>query len=284
MYRFHTKENIYVTEIALKVQDITRAIGFYTNILGFKILEEKEEEVILTVDGSTPIIRLISSKDIIPKIPRRTGLYHFAILLPDNIQLGLFLKHIRDKAYPIIGGSNHGVSEAIYLEDPDDNGIEIYADLPSDLWRRNNDKIEMVTLPLDYNTLIEKTGDAQWKGMPSNAIIGHIHLHVADLEESKKFYIDGMGLDLVMEMPNSAVFLSSAGYHHHIAFNIWNGKGAEALPDNSVGMKYYTVKLPNEETRHDIVNNLENLGYNVFMESDNIFVKDPSNNLIKLLV
>lgn len=230
------------------------------------------------------MISLISSGDFIPKPSRRTGLYHLAILLPDSIQLGLLLKHIRDRAYSITGGSNHGVSEAIYLEDLDDNGIEIYADLPSNLWGKDKDKIDMVTLPLDYNTLIEKTGDLQWKGMPSNAIIGHIHLHVADLEESKEFYVDGMGLDLVMEMPNSAVFLSSAGYHHHIAFNIWNGKDAQPLPDNSVGMKYYVISFPNKETRDNIINNLESLGYGVFTENDNMFIKDPSDNVIKLMV
>lgn len=282
MFKFHSRNNVHVTQIALRVQDLNKSEKFYKDILGFKVLETKENEIILTADGKEPIIVLTSHRDIILKPPRRTGLYHFAILLPDSIQLGLFLKHIKDKGYPIMGGSNHGVSVAIYLEDIDSNGIEVYADIDSNLWERKEDSIQMVTLPLDYDRLIKDTGDLQWEGMPSDTVMGHIHLHVADIEEAKKFYIEGIGMDLITEIGASAVFTSSAGYHHHIAFNIWNGKGARPLPENSAGMKYYVLKFPNKKAIEITIDKLSSLGYPSFTKNDGIFIKDPSGNLIKL--
>lgn len=284
MSRFHTREIIHPTEIVLKIEDIDRSKEFYQRIMGFKILEDKGKEVILTADGSTPIITLIQPNEVIPKLPRRTGLYHFAILLPDRIQLGLFLKQISERGYPIIGGSNHGVSEAIYLEDPDDNGIEVYADTNVKTWKWEQDRINMTTLPLDYKEIVADTGDLKWQGTPKNTIIGHIHLHVADLNEAKRFYIDGLGFDLVMDIPNSALFLSSGGYHHHLGLNIWNGKGARPLPDNSTGMKYYNIRFSSEEIRRNKINRLKELNYEVFEEETGIFIKDPSNNLIKLVI
>lgn len=282
MSKFHIKPNIFVTDIVLKVEDIKRSTEFYKNIMGFKVLKEMEKEVAFTVDGITPILTIMQPIDVIPKVQRRTGLYHFAILLPDSIQLGLFLKNIRSTRYPITGGSNHGVSEAVYLQDPDDNGIEVYADTSTDIWRGADNEITMVTEPLDYDRLIASTGEKQWEGAPICTIIGHIHLNVADLDEAKRFYIDGLGFDLVTEMRRSAVFVSSGGYHHHIGFNIWNGRGAEPLPENSVGMKYFTLIFPDDSARQSRINHLRESGYEVVENNKEIFTIDTSKNLIKL--
>ncbi len=284
MSKFHNKDNIFINQIQLKVLDIEKSMKFYTDIMGFKVLSRKEKEVSLTADGINPMITIIEPDNIIQKLPRRTGLYHFALLLPSRFHLGLFLKHLRDVEYPIIGGSHHGVSEAIYLEDPDENGIEVYRDIDSKEWRRNGNQVNMVTDPLDYNSIILGTGEEKWDGIPKETIIGHIHLHVGDLDKAKRFYCDGLGFDLVMKMASSALFISSGGYHHHIGLNIWNGKNAPALPDNAVGMKYYTLVFPDIDTRENIINNLKDLGYEVIEENKGIFTKDPSNNLIKLIV
>lgn len=284
MSRYHEKPSIFVNQIVLKVLDIEKSIKFYTEIMGFKILGRKEKEVILTADGINPMITIIEPDNVIPKLPRRTGIYHFALLLPSRFHLGLFLKHIRDLGYPTIGGSNHGVSEAIYLEDPDDNGIEVYRDIDSKEWKQNGNQVNMVNEPLDYKGIIEEAGQENWNGIPQETIIGHIHLHVGDLDEAKRFYCDGLGLDLVMKMANSALFISSGGYHHHIGLNIWNGKNAPSLPDNAAGMKYYTLVFPDIETRENTINNLKDLGYKVIKEKEDIFIKDPSDNLIKLVV
>src|SRR5690554_2420981 len=204
MKRFHKKPNRFVTQVTLRVQDLEKSSGFYKHIMGFNILEEKEDVVVLTVDELTPILTLIQPKSPKPKIPRRTGLYHFALLLPNRIQLGLFLKNLRENNYPIIGGSNHGVSEAIYLQDPDNNGIEVYADMDVSSWQWKDKEIEMVTEPLDYGSLLAETHDNIWTGMSKETIIGHIHLPVGDLDSAKRFYVEGMGFDVVMEISGSA--------------------------------------------------------------------------------
>lgn len=281
MSRYHNKPNVYVTEIVLKVEDIKRSLQFYRNIIGLNILGQEDKEVILTADGVRPLVTLVQPENVIPKLPRRTGLYHFAILLPNRIDLGLFLKNIKDMEYPLIGGSNHGVSEAIYLEDPDGNGIEVYVDTSESNWDRDGDKVNMVTEALDYMGLLKATGDKEWKGMPPETIIGHIHLHVADLEESLKFY-EALGFKLVQNMRNSAYFVSTGGYHHHIGFNIWNGRGAAPLPENSAGMKYYTIKFPSEELLKEALKNLKSQNYEFTEEENSIFVYDPSHNLIQI--
>ncbi|MBS4539602.1 VOC family protein [Clostridium sp. D2Q-11] len=284
MKKFHNNKNKYVTQIVLKVEDLERSLEFYKDIMGFKILKETEEEATLSTDGVNPLVILKEPKDIRRKIEKRTGLYHFALLLPSRSQLGLFLKNIQEKDHPIIGGSNHGVSEAIYLQDPDDNGIEVYSDVDSSKWEWRNNKVEMTTNPLDYNDLLAEAENDTWEGMPKDTIIGHIHLHVGDLSKSREFYMDGLGFDLVQEMGNSALFLSSGGYHHHIAINTWNGVGAEPLPENSAGMEYYSIQFPNEKSRNDAIDRLKELEYPVMKEGDHLYTKDPSENLIKLVI
>lgn len=281
MSNFHKKPNIYVTEIVLRVENLNRSVEFYKTIMGFKVLVEKDKEVILTADGTKPIVTLIQPRDIIPKIPRRTGLYHFAVLLPDRLQLGLFLKNIREHKYPLVGGSNHGVSEAIYLEDPDQNGIEVYTDTPEDRWKPDGENIDMVTEILDYDSLLESTGDKQWNKAPNDTIIGHIHLHVADLDEAYKFY-KALGFEITQKIKNHAYFISTGGYHHHIGLNIWNGKGAAPLPKNSAGMEYYTIAFPDKGILDKALNDLRTLGFEIVEDEDSIFIHDPSNNLIKL--
>ena len=283
MSNFHSKPNKFVNHIVLKVEDIDRSKEFYKNIMGFKVLRESTKEIIFTVDGSTAFITIIQPDNVISKLPRRTGLYHFAILLPSRLDLGLFLKQIKNVNYPIIGGSNHGVSEAVYLQDPDDNGIEIYADTNISTWKWKDKNVEMTNKRLDIDGLLDATGDRNWDGMPSNTIIGHIHLHVADLIDSEKFYREGLGFDLVSSIANQAIFLSSGGYHHHIAVNIWNGKGSPPPASNSVGMKYYSIVFSSIEERQKIIDGLKGLGYLVVRENEDIFTEDPSGNRIKLL-
>ncbi len=282
MSKFHGNENIYPKEIVLKVADLEKSEDFYTNIMGFKILEKNKQGISLTANGKDPIISLISPQNPLPTKRDRTGLYHFAILLPSSHDLGLFLKHIGRIGYPIQGGSDHGVSQAIYLEDIDKIGIEVYSDTHIDKWEREGDKINMTTLPLNNKDLIDNSGDAIWEGMPRDTILGHIHLKVADIKEAKRFYIEGLGMDLISEIGSSAVFTSSGGYHHHIAFNIWSGRGLDALEDNRLGMKSYSLTFPNEDILENTIARLGELGYKVSKSDDMIFVEDPSKNLIAL--
>ncbi|RCW52380.1 VOC family protein [Halanaerobium sp. ST460_2HS_T2] len=282
MKNFHDKPNKYVDQISLRVRDLEESLEFYTEIMGFKILEEKKNKVRLSVNNSTPIVTLVYSEDIIEKIPNRTGLYHYAMLMPKRYQLGTFLKNLREKNYDITGGADHGVSEAIYIKDPDGNGIEIYSDYKSSEWPQSNGQIEMITDPLDYKELLSETGDKKWNGMPEKAKIGHIHLHVSDLEKSEKFYVQGLGFNIIQKLGGSALFLSTGGYHHHIGLNTWNGVGAAPLPENAAGMEYYTIKFPDQESRSESIENLKQLGYQVREEDNDIFTEDPAANSIKL--
>lgn len=284
MSKYHMSPNIYVNEIMLKVVDIKKSKEFYTNIMGFKILKEDEKRVVFSADGKNPIVTIVEPENPIPKPPRRTGLYHFAILLPSRKDLGLLLNHFKENNYPIVGGAYHGVSEAVYLQDVDNNGIEVYRDLDDSLWDRENGEIRMVTEPLNYKEIMELAEGEKWHGIPEGTIIGHIHLHVSDLDEAKRFYCDGLGFNLITSMGDSAIFLSSGGYHHHIGLNTWQGKGALPLPENSAGMKYFSLVFPNEEIRGEKIKNLRELGYEVIENAEGIFVKDSSENLIKLAV
>ena len=284
MLNFHEKPNQFINHIVLKVQDIARSKEFYKRIIGFSVLKENNMEVTLTVDGSTPLITLIQPEDIIPKLPRKTGLYHFAILLPNRLDLGLSLKNIRDNNYPLMGGSNHGVSEAIYLEDPDANGIEIYTDTDTSTWVWEATHVHMTNKTLDVKGLLDEAGDRNSDGLPSNTKIGHIHLHVSDLIQSEKFYKQGLGYNLVSTIPNQVLFFASGGYHHHIAINIWNGKGSSPLAENSAGMKYYSIVFPDMKERQKTIDNLNKLGYKVIKENNDFLTEDPSGNKIKLII
>ncbi len=283
MSNYHERPNIFVTDVVLRVQDLNKSTEFYKNIMGFSILKEEDSKVIFTVDGKNPIVTITRPKDIGPKIPRRTGLYHIAVLLPNRFELGLFLKNIRDKGYPIVGGAHHGVSEAIYLEDPDENGIEVYSDTEESTWDRHDYSVNMVTEKLDYNELLDNTRGQIWKGAPKGTIIGHIHLHVRDLDESFKFY-NTMGFELTQASRHSAYFISTGRYHHHIGMNIWNGRGSAPLPENAAGMEYYALRFPNEEVRCEKIRLLKDAGYEVVETGEGTFVKDPSSNSIKLTI
>ncbi|NLW22861.1 MAG: VOC family protein [Tissierellia bacterium] len=284
MSKFHESPNKYVNHVVLKVSNIEKSIEFYENILGFKSINRENKKVEISADGINPILTLEEPENVKPKELRRTGLYHFALLMPSRKELGKILKHIRDLNYPLIGASHHGISEAIYLQDIDDNGIEIYADTPVSSWQWRDDQLDMPTRRLDLESIIEEGKGEEFKSIHPKTIIGHIHLHVADLEEAERFYVDGLGFNVVSKIPRQAIFTSTGGYHHHIAFNVWNGIGIPAPSKDSVGMKYYSIKLPDEKERLKTVDNLVRLGYEVNSQAGNIITFDPSENEIHLVI
>lgn len=281
---FHKSPNKYVTEIALKIENLDHALKFYRDIMGFKVLNLDKDKATLTADGINPIITLEQPQDVKPKELRRTGLYHYALLLPNKKELGKLIKHLREIKYPLVGAAHHGVSQAIYLQDLDDNGIEVYVDTPYTTWSWNKDTVDMVTEPLNLNKLIEEAKDEDWIEMPKETIIGHIHLHVSNLEEAERFYVEGLGFDVVARMPKQATFTSTGRYHHHIAFNIWNGTNIPAPSKNSIGMKYFSIKFPDEKSRQETVGNLIKLGYDIKQQGRIFITEDPSHNEIHLIV
>jgi catechol 2,3-dioxygenase len=279
---FHCKPNTFVGHVKVKVENLERSLSFYQEVIGFKILEQSKTSATLTTDGKTSVLSIEQPENIIPKRSRTTGLYHFALLVPTRADLGKILKHFIQIGYPLQGASDHLVSEALYLADPDGNGIEIYSDRDPSTWVWNNDEVEMATLPLDAESLLEEGQADEWNGLPAGTVIGHIHLHVSELEKTEQFYIKGLGFKVVFRYGNQALFISTGNYHHHIGLNTWNGVGAPKPPSNSVGLESFHLILPNEEKRNNMVNQLKSIGASVTEEKGSFVTIDPSGNRIYL--
>lgn len=271
----------YVGEVNLNVTDLDKSLPFYQHVIGFNILEQTDMKTVLTADGKTPLLTLVQPSDPLPKEERTTGLFHFAILLPSRADLSSFLRHIA-KAGDRLGASDHLVSEALYLNDPDGNGIEVYHDRPSSEWNWAEGQVSMSTEPLDADSLLAES-DQEWAGLPEETVMGHIHLHVSNLKSTEEFYVGGLGFQVVTYYPG-ALFTSTGGYHHHIGLNIWNGKNVPAPAENSAGLNWYSLIFPDKESREEKVKNLEHAGISIQQENDAYIVRDPSENEIHLLL
>lgn len=280
---YHAKPHIYVGEVHLLVEDLSRSIQFYQDMIGFQILSRSERLAVFTTDGQTPILTVEQPVGVLPKEPRKTGLYHFAILLPNRMELGKFLQHMIEKGYPLQGASDHDVSEAIYLADPDGNGIEVYRDRPDDTWVWEKNQVMMSTKPLDVNGVLAEARGASWSGLPADTVIGHIHLHVSELQKTQDFY-NCLGFEVVLRYGSQALFISSGKYHHHIGLNTWNGVGVPAPSRNSVGIKYFTLIYPTQQERDKAIQHLLEMDVEVEEKQGFVVTRDPSGTAIHLLV
>jgi catechol 2,3-dioxygenase len=280
---YHSYPNTFVAEVNLKIADIERSLAFYQEVIGFQILERTEKKAKLTANGKTALLSIEQPENVIAKPQQSTGLYHFALLLPERSDLGRVLQHFI-KNNVRIGAGDHLVSEALYLNDPDGNGIEIYSDRPSSSWNWNNNAVEMTTDPIDAQGILEAGKGEAWEGLPPGTVMGHIHLQVAELHKIEEFYVKGLGFDVVARYGPQALFISTGKYHHHIGLNTWAGIGVPAPPENSIGLNWYSLVLPNEETRNKTITNLEKIGASVVEENGHYTTADPSGNRIRLLV
>lgn len=278
---YNTNSPSRVKEVNLIVSDVDKLTTFYQQVIGFDILKEEQNKVILTADGKTPLLVLEEVENSVEKPIGTTGLYHFAILLPDHSSLGTMLLHLSETEYLMQGASNHKYSDALYLADPDGNGIEIYADLPPANWERDKEGgYSGGSYPIDFENLL-KQASPSWNGLPENTRIGHMHLQTSELEITEQFYVDGLGFDITSK-GNGSLFLSKDHYHHHIALNIWSGTGLPAPPDNSRGLKKFTINFTQEEL-DKAKTQLKRLDF-PFEEKDSyILVKDPSGNTIEIV-
>lgn len=281
---FHSKQSKFVGHVNLKVENLERSLQYYREIIGFDILEQTSKTAKLTTDGKTSILSLEQPENVIPKQGRTTGLYHFALLLPEKIDLANIVFHLSEKAVRF-GSSDHLVSEALYLHDPDGNEIEIYIDRDPSEWSWNGEEVAMAVDPLDFERLlVNRVPGKSWEGLPEGTLMGHVHLHVSELEKTEEFYVKGLGFDVVNRYGRQALFLSTGKYHHHIGVNTWNGVGAPKPPENSVGMESFTLILPNEEAIKETVDNLQKIGVSVTEEDGRRITYDPSGIRIELAV
>ena len=279
---FIINPSLKIDHVHLKVSNLKESINFYQSILGFRVLKDKSTSstAFLTAFSSSVAIDNINTtlssenkEKISPllvlteidkdnddntrfkNIKKEAGLYHFAILLPERKFLAAFLRHIQENLDQRFyeGVADHAVSESIYIHDLDFNGIEVYRDRPSSEWKWNGEKVHMVTEPLDIQDLFNQNPYERWSGLPPATTIGHVHLHVSNLNRSKEFYHNIFGLYHTASFPG-ALFFAADHYHHHIATNTWLGTNiAQANNNNNSkpGLAYYAVRLPNNKKEID---------------------------------
>ena len=220
--------------VRLIVRDLPRVAQFYRDVLGLTPIEADTGRVLLG-NGRAPLVELVARPDAAPRSPREAGLFHTAFLLPDRADLGRWLAHAAATGVRLHGASDHLVSEAVYLADPEGNGIEIYADRNPDRWTDAQGNIRMDTVPLDLDSLLRAAEGTTWRGFPGGGRVGHVHLQVGDIAAAQDFYAGILGFDIASRLP-SALFCGAGGYHHQLAGNVWNSRGAGMRPADAAGL------------------------------------------------
>ena len=273
--------------VRLQVADLTRSLEWYRRVLGLEPLDresfDREPRVAHLGPPGTgaPLVELREAPGAAP-VPRRgrLGLYHYAILLPDRPALGRFLRHLSEIGERA-GMSDHFVSEAVYLTDPDGLGIEVYADRPRGAWRQEDRQLTMTTIPLDVEALLRAAGGERWSGMPSGTVLGHVHLFVADLERAAAFYHAGLGLDKTVWSYPGALFLSAGGYHHHLGINTW-ATGAVPAGLDEARLLEWEVVVPSFRDAADTIASIAAAGGAVEPSADGGVARDPWGTAVRV--
>jgi catechol 2,3-dioxygenase len=282
MTRTPLPDGSQVSDVTLTVADLGRSTSFYEQVLGLETIAREGPEVSLGA-GDRTIVRLVHD----PKAEPARGtarLYHFAILFPSRADLARALLRLVATRWPIDGASDHLVSDAIYLADPERNGIELYRDRPRSEWPFANGQLQMATLPLDVPKLLrEAPGDGS-QGAPAGTTLGHIHLHVNDIDKAERFYRDVVGLDLMARYGDSASFLSAGGYHHHVAVNVWGTEGAGPAVSGALGLRWYRITVPDPMALVALEQRLASAGVAFQREDGATRFRDPAGHTLVVAV
>jgi catechol 2,3-dioxygenase len=235
---FASRTPLHIGAIGLKVRDLAHLTGFYRDALGLAVLEHGNDRATLGA-GGVPLVELEHQPDAKPDDPRTAGLYHTAFLMPTRADLARWILHVARNKVPLTGASDHAVSEAFYLDDPEGNGIEVYSDRPSETWEWTGNDLKITTDPLDIDDILrEVPPTAAYPGAPDGLRIGHVHLRVGDVARAETFYRDALGLD-VTRRRHGASFMSSGRYHHHLAGNVWHSAGAGRRDESRAGLSWF---------------------------------------------
>ena len=233
----------HIGQVSLTVRDLDRSLAFYRDVLGFVEAKRDGRTSLLAPDGGRVLIELHERTDAVPKPRRSSGLYHFAILVPSRPALGRSLRRLAGQQWPMTGAADHLVSEALYFDDPDGLGSEIYRDRPRASWRTVNGELAMSTDPLDLQALHDEPGaETPWRGLEARTTMGHVHLHVPHLDTAQAFYCGRIGFEPIVRRYPGALFVAAGGYHHHLGLNTWAGVGAPPPPENAVGLRGFTIE------------------------------------------
>jgi len=280
---YRLPESTHLGRVRLQVANLDRSVAFYEKTLGMRVIRREADSVDLGAHGDDrEIVHLRQLKGARP-VPRRglLGLYHFAILLPDRASLGRFVAHLTELEVHV-GMSDHFVSEAIYLSDPDGLGIEVYADRPRDAWRYDERQLYMTTNPLDVSDLVKAAGGQRWTGMPAGTVLGHVHLYVDDIAKAEAFYHEALGFDKVVWSYPGALFMSAGGYHHHLGTNTW-ARGAPPATDADARLLEWEIVVPTKKNAEEAARHVESAGYPVREENGEWVLTDPWGTSLRLV-
>jgi len=269
--------------VHLTVADLDRSIAYYEWALGLRAGERQDGRVALSAGGEDLLV--LYEQPGARSARGYCGLYHFALLLPERVDLARWLAHAARERVPLVGLSDHYVSEAIYLSDPDDHGIEVYWDRPREVWEGAVAE-RLTTVALDTRSLLGELEDgagAVFDGLPAGTVMGHVHLRVADIPSTIAFYRDVLGFALMASLGTSAAFLSAGGYHHHLGANTWESAGAPPAPADAATLRRATVVLPDAAARDRVAEQARAAGFEVVAVDDGgVLVRDPSGNPVVL--
>jgi catechol 2,3-dioxygenase len=271
--------------VRLNVADLDRARAFYERAIGLRVVDRDAEVVRLGVDEGASMVELAGR----PDAPRRpvgaTGLFHLAILVPSRVELARALRRVADAGSRLTGASDHLVSEALYLRDPEGNGIEIYRDRPREEWRYEEGRLQMDTLPLDLDGVLAElsaAGAGEANRVPGGTRIGHVHLNVADLSEAEDFYGGLLGFEVTVRGYPGALFFATGGYHHQVGVNTWAGEGAAAPPPGALGLGWFEIALRGAPDLEQVGQRLRAAGVGAQGDGAGLRIADPSGNGILL--
>jgi catechol 2,3-dioxygenase len=268
--------------VELTVTDLERSIAYYTDVIGLGLLGRANSTASVGAGGEELVV--LHENPSARRPGRETGLYHFALLFPTRGELARAGMRIARSRTPIDGASDHGTHEAIYLPDPDGIGIELAADRARELWPdlAQADFLSHGPAPLDLRGLLSSVADEQASATAAPGLrVGHIHLHVGDLDASTSFYRDGLGFEVMTSLP-SAVFVSFGRYHHHVAYNLWRGTGAAPVATEVVGLRHWTLQVDGRGELAALHGRLAAIGVQTERTADGLLARDPANIAVRV--
>ena len=271
-----------IGSVDLTIADLDRSVRFYVAHLGFTV-HRRDERTAWLGAGRDDLLHLAQC-EAAPRVRGTTGLYHFALLVPSRLELARSLRRLVETHTVLQGFADHGVSEAIYLADPDGNGIEVYRDRLRQNWPVVGGALRMGADPLDVDDLMaELQHDGErWPGLSGETTVGHVHLHVADLERAEAFYTGVLGFEIMQRYGSAALFVAAGGYHHHIGLNTWAGVGAPPPPPGAIGLRHFVLRLPDAAALAAVVARVRSAGIAVEIIGDRPVFEDPARNRIML--
>lgn len=274
----------HVGAVSLTVSDPLQVTTFYEQVLGLRSVAAEEDRILLRAGDGPTLVELRGDRGAPARDPRAPGLFHLAVLVPDRTELAMALARMAANNWPLDGASDHLVSEALYLSDPEGNGIEIYRDRPRHEWPERDGSLAMATLPLDLENLLAELDHANQVDpeAPAGTTIGHVHLKVSDLHRAEQFYVGVLGFEVTVRAYPGALFVSAGGYHHHLGLNTWHSAGSSPAPPGTAGLRSFEVVLPSAEALDEVLGRVRRSGLDTESEAGGQLVRDPFGNGVLL--